>query len=399
MTNSLEHHRRTFLQASLAAGAGMFAGGTLPAFAAENERPAVTKKLRVLGKTPPMNAEPALPDLVKGWITPLEHFYVRSHAANPKIDPRQFRVKVEGLVEKPLTLSLGELSERFKKTEVVATMTCAGNRRTEHSRKRKVKGVQWSEGAIGNAKWGGARLSDVLKMAGVKPDAKHVWFEGLDEIERKGGTIPFGGSIPLVKAFADSDTVPGALLCSEMNGRALLPDHGFPLRTVVPGYIGARSVKWLGRIVVSNRPSPNHYLDHAYKLVEKDDDLLWAESAPIYAYRLNSVICTPTAGAKIDGKTLQVAGYALAPGRAGRTISRVELSADGGRTWRRAKLTSEPKPYCWQLWSAEIPIAGSTRRLIVRAFDSAGNGQPRSVPWNLKGYLYNAWHRVPVKAQ
>ena len=184
-----------------------------------------------------------------------------------------------------------------------------------------------------------------------------------------------------------------------MNNKALQPDHGFPLRTVVPGYIGARSVKWLGRIVVSDRPSPNHYVEGAYKLVRENSPLLWQEAGPIYPYVLNSVICTPVAGAAIQGKTVRVSGYALPPGRAKRTIARVEVSAAGGRRWQRATLTAPTREYCWQLWSAVIPVGTSTDRFIVRAVDSAGNTQPKTVKWNVKGYLYNAWHHVPVKVR
>ncbi|MBW3541658.1 MAG: molybdopterin-dependent oxidoreductase, partial [Planctomycetes bacterium] len=229
----------------------------------------------------PANAEPELAQLVESWLTPLEHFYIRSHGPVPEIDPREYRLSVEGLVEKPLKLSLEDL-EGLAQTETTATLTCAGNRRSEHSRQRKVEGVPWGPGAIGNARWQGVRLSEVLKRAGLRDEARHVWFEGLDQVAHQGQTIAFGGSIPLAKAMGDSPMAPGALLATRMNGQPLPADHGFPARTVVPGYIGARSVKWLGRIVVSDHPSPNHYLQEAYKLVVEDGDLAWAEAAAIY---------------------------------------------------------------------------------------------------------------------
>lgn len=343
----------------------------------------------------PMNAEPRLPALIQSWQTPIEEFYVRSHAPVPKIDPAKFRLKVTGLVENELSLSLAELATLVP-TTVTATMTCAGNRRYEHSRVSPIKGVPWREGAIGNAEWSGVKLSDLLRRAGLREGAEHVWFEGLDEVEHEGGIIPFGASIPLAQAMNDEAEMPGALVCTGMNGQPLTPDHGWPLRTVVPGYIGARSVKWLGKIVVSDRPSSNHFVATAYKTVTEGSPLEWAEMAPIYRYPINSVICTPESGAALGRGQITVSGYALAPGQPGRTIRQVELSANAGKTWIPARITSKTQPYCWQLWSADVPVTAATEEIVVRATDSAGNQQPGSVAWNLKGYLYNAWHRVPV---
>ncbi|MFQ5733076.1 MAG: sulfite oxidase [Planctomycetaceae bacterium] len=385
--------RRTFLQQSLSASAAVWIGGETTGVGSATAD-AAGSRLITRGKSP-YNAGAPLDELVQKWITPADLLFVRSHAATPKIDAKTFRLSVEGLVEKPLRLSPADL-KRFDATSTVATLTCAGNRRYEHSRMKRIDGVQWREGAIGNARWQGVRLSAVLKAAGIKPGARHVWFEGRDEIDRKGKTIPFGGSIPIEKALGDSKSMPGAIVCTGMNGRPLPPDHGYPLRMVVPGYIGARSVKWLGRIVVSNRPSPNHYLANAYKVVTRGDKLELAEAGPIYAYPLNSVICTPKPGAGVKAPRVRVTGYALAQGRPGRTVKTVELSTDG-RRWHRAKLTSPVREYCWALWSADLPVTAMTQQLIVRCTDSAGNTQPRKVAWNKKGYLYNAWHRVPVR--
>ncbi len=355
---------------------------------------AVEKKLIVYTKTP-HNAEPALSDLAGSWITPLEHFFVRSHAPVPEVDVAAHRVSVEGLVERPLSLSVSDL-EALPRSETLATLTCAGNRRSEHSARRTVAGVQWKEGAIGNARWGGVRLAEVLKRAGIKPGAKHVWFESVDRVKGKDGrTFSFGGSIPIQKAMADHDGTPGALVTLRMNDALLAADHGFPVRMVVPGYVGARSVKWLGRIVVSDQPSPNHYLADAYRLVTESTPLAWAESGPIYKYRLNSAICQPAASSSVRAGRVTVRGYALPPGN-GETVARVEVSADGGQTWQAAKVTGRNVPYCWVLWEASVPVAGATSELIVRATDSAGLAQPQAVPWNLKGYLFNAWHHVPV---
>ncbi len=384
-------NRRQFV-ASLAAGAASLTGSRCLSSAIADD----TGDGLIVHGMSPMNAEPALPNLVRSWVTPVEQFYIRSHAPVPDINRDDFRLSVEGLVERPLSLSLKELSAGFDQESVVATMTCAGNRRSEHSLVKPVKGVQWREGAIGNAKWTGVRLSDVLKRAGVKAGAKHVWFEGLDEIARSSGVIPFGASIPLAKALADSDSTPGALLTTKMNDAPLTGDHGAPLRTVVPGYVGARSVKWLGRIVVSDRPSANHYVATAYKLVERGDPLEWSEQGPIYRMPLNSAICLPKSGSTLKPGQVSVSGYALPPGSPGVTIAKVEVSVDGGDSWRGAKITSPVRENCWVLWQASIPVNTGSNGLAVRATDSSGKTQPRMVEWNLKGYLFNAWHHVPV---
>jgi sulfite oxidase len=343
----------------------------------------------------PANAEPALADLVKDWITPTKFFYVRSHAPVPQIDLGAYRLTIEGLVERPLSITLAEL-QSLADTEVVATLTCAGNRRTEHSQVKQIDGVPWQAGAIGNAHWHGVRLSKLLQRAGLKPAARHIWFEGLDQIPKGEETIAFGGSIPVQKALLDTEQMPGALIATGMNGEPLPPDHGFPARAVVPGYIGARSVKWLGKIVVSDRTSPNHYLQDAYKLITTGDKLELAEAPPLYQFPVNSAIATPAAGATVPLGQMTVTGYALPQGAPGSIVRRVEVSTDGGRHWRAARLLGAAVPYCWRLWEAQIAVEDTTRQIVARAIDSHGNQQAATVDWNMKGYMFNAWHRVAV---
>ncbi len=387
--------RRNFLKASAV-------GGALTTFSprlfAQEARPDSLAGLTVHTRVP-ANAESPLPELVKSWITPNELFYVRSHAAVPQIDLKSYRLIVEGLVETPLSLSLEELQQNFQATELTATMTCAGNRRYEHSRIQPVGGVPWQEGAIGNAKWSGIILGHVLRKAGVKENAKHVWFDGLDAVEKNGSIIPFGASIPIAKVFDKSGNMPGALLCDKMNGQPLPPDHGWPLRTVVPGYIGARSVKWLGKITVSDRPTPNHFVATAYKLVQQGTDLEWAEQAPLYRYPLNSVICTPSPNASIKTGLTTIAGFALPPGNASARIQKVEVSSDNGKSWTTAKLSSPASDYCWMLWTAEINVTGKTDEVLVKATDDQGKSQPRKGEWNQKGYMYDGWHGVPLRVE
>jgi sulfite oxidase len=269
-------------------------------------------------------------------------------------------------------LKLGELIERFPAASTTATLTCAGNRRAEFAAIKKVGGVQWDAGAIGNAEWQGVRLVDVLKLAGVKPEAKHVWFEGRDAVTEKNVTFPFGGSIPIEKAM--NTTATGAsLLATQMNGKPLTPAHGFPLRNIVPGFIGARSVKWLHKITVADQPSPNHFVADVYKLVPEDNAELIAKTLPIYEFTLNSVICLPSPGASVSGDRINVKGFALTNGTTGRSVQKIEVSADGGHSWTLAKVTSPVRDYCWVLWTADVPLTKTTESLLVRATDVAAH--------------------------
>src|SRR5579864_115174 len=244
----------------------------------------------------PFNAEPRLDHLLESQVTPYRYFYVRSHGNQPVVNPDQYALVVEGLVERPLRLRLEDL-ERLPKFTTTATMQCAGNRRSEHSRTKATGGVQWDAGAIGTAEWRGPRLSEVLAKAGLKSGAKHVWFEGRDSVTLKDRQTLFGGGVPLEKAVR-----PETILALEMNGHPLAREHGYPARTVVPGYIGARSVKWLGRIVVADRPSENNFVARDYKLFppEATPETVKPESYdPIYEFVLASAICKPLAGAAI----------------------------------------------------------------------------------------------------
>ena len=341
--------------------------------------------------TEPRNGEPALADLVSNWITPVKHFYVRSHAPNPVIDPSQFRISVEGQVRKPLELSLQQLAQR-KRISTTVTMTCAGNRRTEFNEEQKVGGVQWGAGAIGNANWSGVSLADVLQQAEVLENAKHVWFEGLDQIKRKDGIIPFGASIPIEKAMVNNG--PGSvLLCDQMNGQPLTPDHGYPLRTVVPGYIGARSVKWIGKIIVSDRPSTNHYVATAYKIVRDKTALDWNEAGPIYRFPINAAVCTPQSGSHVAPGQLTIAGYVLPTGVSKSRVRQVSVSIDDGKKWHIAKIQNNQSDFCWSLWNISVNVDSTVKQILVRAQDTSGGFMPARVPWNAKGYLQNSWFR------
>lgn len=339
----------------------------------------------------PYNAEPPAPELTSQFITPTRSLYVRSHGKIPRIDPKTFSVSISGLVDQPITFTLAELQERFPATSTLATMTCAGNRRNEFALGgRKAPGVPWDVGAIGTCDWQGVSLAEVLQLCGVQAGAKHVWFEGLDAVEGHGDPFAFGASIPLAKAM-DKRIGEETLLAWGMNGDPLLPEHGFPLRNVVPGYIGARSVKWLSKVIVSDRPSTNFFVQDVYKVVLDDKPESTAQAEPIMEYILNSAI---TEIRRFD-QSLRVRGYALAQGSFGNAIERVEISTDRGMTWRPAKIASAPLRNSWALWSATLPAEG-VKTVTVRAFDQAGNSQPAQQIFNIKGYQFNAWHTLPV---
>lgn len=393
--------RRRFLQ-TFAGASALLANEWLSRLRADDSKPPALrdgKQLRV-HTAEPLNAEPALNLLASNWITPVEHFYIRTHGNTPVNDGTVNlpMLRIEGMVERATEMLVAQLKEKFPKSSTIATMTCAGNRREEFNAFRKVGGVQWGAAAIGNAEWEGVRLSDVLKAAGVKEGAKHVWFESSDSVKLPdGSTTPFGASIPLEKAMADTESSPGALLATAMNGKPLPVDHGAPLRGVVPGYIGARSVKWLTKIVVSDKPSPNYFIQDVYKIVRTERPAETAKAPPIMEFPLNAAICLPSPEGMLTKGRAEVRGYALPPG-SGKKAS-VEVSTDGGITWHGARITSPVRPFCWIHWTAEVPVDGSTSVLLARALTPDGTTQPRKAEWNLKGYLYDAWHRVPVKVQ
>lgn len=364
------------------------------------ERPTKAPDFELLTEDP-LNGQPPLGRLVEAEITPREHFYVRNHAPVPAIDADAFRLEFGGLVERPLALSLTELAAEFPVVEVTATLQCAGNRRTELAAVRPIPGEEpWGASAIGNAVWRGVQLAAVLAAAGIAPDAAHVELLGLDRIEKEGETFPFGGSIPLAKAHD-----PSVLLAFAMNGEPLPPEHGYPLRAIVPGYIGARSVKWLGTIALRREPSENFYQQRAYKLYPpgvSKETAARAHGVMLGELSLSSVICRPTAGEELPAGPVAVRGWALAGG--GRTIERVDVSADGGHTWVSASPGAglgATAPGVWCLWEADVELPTGPAELVCRAVDSAANSQPEALAplWNFKGYMNNAWHRVPVRCR
>lgn len=326
-----------------------------------------------------------------GPATPADRFFVRNHGPVPEVDPETFRLRVEGLVRRPLELSLADLAASSERLTVPAVLQCAGFRRQELLALGPIPGeLPWGEEPAGSAAWSGFRLADVLAAAGPTDGAAHVAFAGLDRCATSSGETVFGGSIPLAKALA-----PEVLLADGMNGGPLPAVHGGPLRVVVPGYIGARSVKWVASIEVRDRPSDNHYQAKAYRWLPAPDTPV--ETAEMLGELwINVLITAPAAGSRLAAGGAAVTGWAVAADG----VARVEVSGDGGATWQEAELAPETSPWDWRLWTARLPLAAGRRTLVARAFDTAGRAQPEhpAQRWNRKGYMNNAWHRVEIEA-
>jgi DMSO/TMAO reductase YedYZ molybdopterin-dependent catalytic subunit len=328
------------------------------------------------------------------WLTPVPHFFVRNHMHEPSeldatdLQAKEWRLSVSGKVEKPLTLSLGELS-KIETHSVVNTLECAGNGRSLH--RPQVPGIQWGKGAVGTARFSGARLRDVLLHAGVKPSGKHVMFRGLDEVP--GKVPPFIRSIPIEKAL-DADT----LVATHMNGSPLAKHHGFPARALVPGWIGAASCKWLTEIKVLDAEFVGNFMSPGYRLpnqpVKPSDVVKPEDTHPVTALNVKSVISGPTDGARVKSGRLAVQGAAWG-GEA--DIAKVEISTDGGVSWNLAKLGREQARYAWRLWSFDwmAPKPGDYE-IMSRATDTLGRTQPATAAWNPSGYLYNAVDQVRI---
>jgi sulfite oxidase len=359
-------------------------------------RPAAKPLLSIVHSESPLNAGPSPSVLRRSLVTPTEAFYVRSHGATPHIDLASFRLSVAGMVGRELRLSLEQLKSEFPRRTLAATLQCAGLRRAELSRVAPIPGVAWGTEPIGTAVWSGVALADVLQAAGPLAMAAHVELLGMDDVEVEDGRTAFGGSIELAKAMR-----PEVLLAWEMNGEPLPPEHGFPLRAVVGGYVAARSVKWLGEVRVQAEPSRNHFQVRDYRFLpaapgaggEVEDGFMLSE------LNVNAVITAPGEGERVPAGATRIQGYAVAGGD--RWITHVEVSPDGGRNWHAAALSPGASPWVWRFWDAVVELPAGPRELAVRAWDSAANTQPPEPAnlWNVKGYMCNAWHRVRLHVE
>lgn len=386
----------------------------------------------------PFNVEAPLTELWnEGFITTKDLHYVRNHGAVPlvhDVDVLDWRFSVEGLVENPLSMTLRELLEEFEQVTYPVTLVCAGNRRKEQNVVRKTKGFSWGAAGVSTALWTGVPL-DVL-LAKARPvvrgnrRARYVCFEGADKLPNGY----YGTSIKLNWAM---DPNRGVLVAHGMNGEALSPDHGRPLRVVIPGQIGGRSVKWLKRIIITEGPSDNWYHIYDNRVLpttvspEQSADLpeTWAdERYAIYELNVNSAIARPAHNERLvtngeSDPTFNFQGYAYAGG--GRRITRVEVTLDRGRSWRLAQVNYPEDEYrlapegetlfggrldmswretsfCWCFWAMEVSVTDlmdenkCTGDVMVRAMDEAMMVQPRDMYWSVLGMMNNPWYRVVV---
>ena len=350
----------------------------------------------VVRQARPFNAGPPPRLLNQSYNTPTDLFFVRNHGDVPEVDVHSYRLQINGRVLQPLSLSLEDVQANFERVNISATLQCAGNRREELMAFESIPNeLGWGVEAISHAMWAGVRLRDVLAEAGVKSGANlHVEFSGLDQVERHQKNFRYGCSIPIEKALSLE-----VILVYEMNGEPLTPVHGFPLRAIVPGYIGARSVKWLDQITVQNEPSQNYFQSHAYRLFAphiRRETVEWEDGLMLGEMNVTSVICSHHENERVLPGLVTVQGYAIAGGR---KIARVDVSSDGGLTWVKAELFNDTSCWAWTVWKANFKLAPGKYQLVVRAMDTAANTQPQDISqvWNFKGYMNNAWHRVNIE--
>src|SRR5215216_2646444 len=320
-------------------------------------------------------------------ITPAGLHYLLIHYDIPAVDAAVFRLEIGGAVERPLSLNLDELRRRERVTMPI-TFECAGNGRALlHPRPLS---QPWLTEAVGTAEWGGTPLAPLLEEAGVRPEAIEALFCGLDQGVEEGTRQAYERSLPL----ADTRE---ALLAYEMNGEPLLPQHGFPLRLVVPGWYGMTNVKWLRRIAAVTEPFTGFQQAEGYRLLRDRDD----PGEPVTRMAPRALMVPPGFPDFMTRRRFVAPGACRVRGRAWSglaPVTQVQLSADGARTWHDASLDdADLGPYAWRGWSWTWEPSGTgDYELWCRARDAAGNEQPVDADWNVKGYANNAVQRVPV---
>ncbi|GGY38023.1 sulfite oxidase [Streptomyces omiyaensis] len=405
MPHPSEPVRRTLLKAFAATPAAAALGGLAapaaeaataegPAAPAPQAAPGIVKSLpdpyfTVRGT----NAEARFDAFADtGFLTPAARFFVRNHTSTPVLDAEDWRLTLwgDGLHgRRPVHFTYGHLRDLPSVTRT-ALVECAGNGRSLYATQQgqTVSGTAWTLGAVGAARWRGVRLGEVLRRAGLAHDAVDLLPRGLDAPYVSGGT-DYGRvrrPLPVAKALDD------VILAYEMNGEPLPYDHGHPVRLIVPNWVGIASVKWLGDIEVSTRPLTSPWSTDWYRLLGEAHPP--GGSAPITRQTLKSGHQLPFGAALEAGRVHRLTGRAWSAHAPVRTV---EVSADGGATWRRAHLHDAPRRGAWVRWSAPWrPTRTGPATLLSRTTDAAGNTQPDRAVHNTQGYLFDAVVRHPV---
>jgi len=336
-------------------------------------------------------------DYFRDPITPNNAFFVRYHLAGiPVVDAKAWRLKVSGdAAGRPLEYDLAQLKREFEMAEIVAVCQCSGNRRGLFE--PHVQGVEWGVGAMGNARWKGIRLRDVLNKAGVGKDAVEVAFNGADG-PAMPGTPDFVKSLPVDKALHEH-----TLIAFEMNGKPLPHWNGFPARLIVPGWTGTYWMKHLTEIDVRTKPFSEFWMNPAYRIpagvfpsVDRFPTQETKANQPITDIVVNSLVTSIHDGHKAKlGQVLDVAGVAWDGGRG---IRDVEVSADGGQSWYLARLGKDLGPYSFRTFSHKFrPKDAGSLVVMVRAFNTRGDTQVSKLLHNPAGYHHNVIPRIHVE--
>lgn len=321
-------------------------------------------------------------------ITPAGLHYLLIHFDIPHVDADAWRLRIDGLVDRPVELSLPDIRARDART-IAVTFECAGNGRALLPEPRSLS-QPWLHGAVGTAEWTGTPLAPLLKEAGSADSAAEVVFSGIDRGVQGDIEHDYERSLPLADALREE-----VLLAYEMDGAPLPPQHGFPLRLIVPGWYGMTHVKWLRSIRVVDTPFLGWQQSVAYRMRRSDDD----EGDPVTRMLPRSLLVPPGVPDFFDRSRRLAAGPCEIVGRAWSgwaPIERVEVSTDGGATWADAQLDADSPPFAWRGWRFAWNAAAGEHELVCRAADGAGNVQPLECEWNLDGYCNNAAQRVRV---
>ena len=363
-----------------------------PALAFAQQKPASSGRPHARGliirEKEPVNLETPF-ETLDSFETAPELFYVRCHFPVPQLRAGSHSIRVEGDVEKPFSVTYEEL-RRLPSRTLPATLECAGNGRAFLAPKKH--GVQWELGAVSTAEWTGVPLSALLDRAGVREGAVEVVLEGADRGEpntdpRPPGRISFARSLPLAKARR-----PEVLLAYQMSGKDLTPEHGFPVRAVVPGYYGMASVKWLTAIRLVREPFQGYWQTTAYAYWDRS--MAQPVRKPLREMMIKSAIAQPVMRAVIPaGQTYRIAGAAWTGNS---DVTRVDISI-GGNGWAEARLLDPVRRYAWRRWEYEwaVPSRRGKVTLISRATDAAGNVQPDKADPNYENYAIH--YTLPIE--